>query len=238
MFGEMSTLVRKDHLPTRIAGQFSQSILNGTLKTGDRLPTEHAMAKSFGVSRTVIREAIAQLRNEGLVETRQGIGAFVTERPVGHIRLQDSRQLDSHGFRDLFQLRVPLEIEAAGLAARHRSNEHIADLDRALARMAAPGDWAADGVDADLQFHGVIAAATGNDYFVQFIGAISDRIRHVILTAREQLTLEDIVARTIDEHGAIREAIAAGDATEARGAMRTHLIGSANRVGLQLEFFG
>ena len=72
-------LQRSDQLPTQIAMQIGREISAGRLVPGDRLPTEHALAKSFGVSRTVVREAIAQLRNEGIVESRQGIGAFVVD---------------------------------------------------------------------------------------------------------------------------------------------------------------
>ena len=86
MTADSQQILRTTHLPTRIADHYSQQILTGTLKPGDRLPTELAMSKNFGVSRTVIREAIARLRNEGMIETRQGVGAFVIERPTRHIR--------------------------------------------------------------------------------------------------------------------------------------------------------
>ena len=68
---------RSEHLPARIAVQLAEEISQGRLKPGERLPTEHVLAKTLGVSRSVVREAIAQLRNEGVVETRQGVGAFV-----------------------------------------------------------------------------------------------------------------------------------------------------------------
>lgn len=238
MSGDFMHIQRGEHLSTRIAAQFAQQIQMGALKPGDKLPTELAMSKSFGVSRTVIREAIAQLRNEGVVETRQGIGAFVTERSGRHIRLDDGAQMDRHTFRDLFQLRVALEIAAAGLAAVHRGPEHLQALDEAMARMADPNDWANAGVAADLEFHRIVAAATGNDYFVQFIGAIAERISHVILEARAKIQLDEIIVITLGEHKELRDAIAAGDPVRARDAMRTHLTGSADRIGLKLEFHG
>ncbi|MDO5642090.1 MAG: FadR/GntR family transcriptional regulator [Paracoccus sp. (in: a-proteobacteria)] len=229
---------RVEHLPARVAAQISHRIQQGSLKSGDRLPTEHAMSKSFGVSRTVIREAIAQLRSEGLVETRQGIGAFVTDLPQRHIRLEDGGSMDRHAFRDLYQLRLPLEIESAGLAAVHRSPEHLAQLTEAIARMDHASDQVAESVAADLEFHRIIAAATGNDYFVQFVGAISDRIGHVILEARAQHPADHIHAVTLDEHGPILRAIAARDPQNARATMRAHLLGSAERIGLALEVLG
>lgn len=236
MAQEFRQISRSEHLPARIAAQFAERIHNGDFKPGDKLPTEHAMAQTFGVSRTVIREAIAQLRNEGLVETRQGVGAFVVERPARHIRLGDGGQMDKHAFSDLFQLRVPLEIEAAGLAAVNRTDAQLQLLDAALRRMALSQDWNTESVAADLEFHRIISLATGNDYFAQFIGAIADQVGHVIIVAREQVP-ERIKIITIDEHSAIRDAIRAGDPLAARRAMRIHLTGSASRVGLKLEFF-
>lgn len=234
---EFGQIARNEHLPTRIAAQFAQRIHGGDIKPGDKLPTEHAMAQSFGVSRTVIREAIAQLRNEGLVETRQGVGAFVVERQARHIRLEDGQRMDKHAFTDLFQLRVPLEIEAAGLAAVHHTDDHMRQLDAALDLLARPLDWNTEGVAADLEFHRTIALATGNDYFAQFIGAIADRIGHVIIAGREKVMDAEIRAITVAEHRAICDAIRARDPIAARRAMRQHLTGSASRVGLDLKFF-
>ncbi|MCJ8140046.1 FadR/GntR family transcriptional regulator [Falsirhodobacter halotolerans] len=230
MAADFTQITRTEHLPARIAAQFAQQIQKGVLMPGDKLPTEHALSQTFGVSRTVIREAIAQLRNEGMIETRQGVGAFVIERPTRHIRLDDSARMDKHAFRDLFQLRVPLEIEAAGLAALAHRPEHLDQMDAAMMRTEAN----ADGIAADLEFHRVIAVATGNDYFVQFLGAISDRIIHTIVESRRRMPPEEIVDHVRREHGLLREAIASGDPERARAAMRAHMAGSAERVALDL----
>ncbi|MFN3273561.1 MAG: FadR/GntR family transcriptional regulator [Paracoccus sp. (in: a-proteobacteria)] len=237
MSGAPTQIPRTEHLPARIAARFAQQIQQGELKAGDKLPTENAMSKTFGVSRTVIREAIAQLRNEGMIETRQGVGAFVIDRPTRHIRLADHEDLDSHAFRDLFQLRVPLEIEAAGLAATYHRPDHLHQLDAALERMRVIDDTAGDGILADLDFHRTIAAATGNDYFGQFLGAVSDRILQTIVASRERIRLEEIVAIVDREHTELRDAIAARDPVRARAAMRAHMIRSADRIALRLEFY-
>ncbi|WP_128255722.1 FadR/GntR family transcriptional regulator [Falsirhodobacter deserti] len=236
MSADFTQIIRSEHLPARIAAQFTQQIQKGVLKPGDKLPTEHTLSKTFGVSRTVIREAIAQLRNEGMIETRQGVGAFVIDRPTRHIRLDDGVQMDKEAFRHLFQLRIPLEIEAAGLAATNHRPAHLQQMDEALVRMTATGDGAGDGIVADLDFHRTIAAATGNDYFVQFLGAISDRIIHTIVASRKRISLHALVAVITQEHTELRDAIAAGDAIRARTAMRHHMEKSAERVALELEF--
>lgn len=229
-------LLRTTHLPTRIADHFSQQIQTAELKPGDRLPTELEMSKNFGVSRSVIREAVARLRNEGLIETRQGIGAFVIGRPTRHIRLDDGNMTEDD-FRGLFQLRVPLEIEAAGLAAQNHSPIHLEQMDKAMLRMTAKKTDADDGILADLDFHRTIALATGNDYFVQFLGAISDCILKTILVSREKTRLDTLVGIVNREHSDLRNAIASGDPMQARSAMRAHMIGSTERVDLNLDFY-
>ncbi|PZU24320.1 MAG: FadR family transcriptional regulator [Shinella sp.] len=228
---------RNEHLPARIAAQIGSDIQEGRLKPGDKLPTEHFLAKSLGVSRSVVREAIAQLRNEGLVETRQGVGAFVTERQSRTIRIDEGELFKRDSFRDLFQLRIPLEIEAAGLAAVHYKDADLERIDEALARMTGSEKWTDEGIDADLAFHRAIAEATGNDYFALFIGFIAERISLAIAAARARVELEEIVNVTIDEHVVVRNAIASRNPKAAREAMRAHLLGAASRVDLTLETY-
>lgn len=228
---------RSEHLPARIAAQMAADINEGRLKPSEKLPTEHVLAKSLGVSRSVIREAIAQLRNEGLVETRQGVGAFVSERSGWLIRIRDGELSEPQSFRALFQLRVPLEIEAAGLAALHHTPDDLARIDDALSAMTGAEKWTAQGVVADLVFHRAVADATHNEYFAMFIGFIAERIAHAIDAARERAVLEEIVEVTIAEHEVLRDAIASRDPLQARSAMRTHLLGAASRIDLSLEQF-
>lgn len=225
---------RSEHLPARIAAQIGGDITEGRLKPGDKLPTEHFLAKSLGVSRSVVREAIAQLRNEGLVETRQGVGAFVTERQARLIRIDEGELFERDSFRDLFQLRIPLEIEAAGLAALHHKAEDMERLDEALAQMTGAEKWTEQGIIADLAFHRAVADATGNDYFSMFIGFIAERISLAINEARAKAVLEEIVNITIEEHVVIRDAIASRNPKAAREAMRRHLMGAAGRIDIDL----
>ncbi len=229
---------RNEHLPARIAAQIGRDIAEGRILPGEKLPTEHVLAKGFGVSRSVVREAIAQLRNEGLVETRQGVGAFVTEqRARQSIRIEQDDLHDRESFRELFQLRLPLEIEAAGLAAVHHDQSDLDKLDETLAAMTGTDKWTDQGIVADLAFHRILAAATKNEYFTLFIGFIAERISLAINAARAAAVLEEIVEVTISEHLAIREAVASRDPKRAREAMRRHLLGATGRLGLQLESY-
>ena len=238
MGADFSQIRRSEHLPARIAGQIGREIGEGRIAPGAKLPTEHILAKTFGVSRSVVREAIAQLRNEGLVETRQGVGAFVTEgnlRPT--LRIEQGELHDRESFRSLFQLRIPLEIEAAGLAALHHDAEDLRKLDDALAQMTGAEKWTEEGIAADLVFHRVLAAATHNEYFPLFIGFIAERISLAINAARAAAVLEEIVEITIAEHVAVRDAVSSRDPRKAREAMRQHLLGAAARIDLTLEVF-
>ncbi len=229
---------RSEHLPARIAQQIGRDIAEGRILPGEKLPTEHVLAKGFGVSRSVVREAIAQLRNEGLVETRQGVGAFVTELQArASIRIEQDDLHDRQSFRDLFQLRLPLEIEAAGLAAVHHDQSDLDKLDETLAAMTGADKWTEQGIVADLAFHRILAAATKNEYFSLFIGFIAERISLAINAARAAAVLEEIVEVTIAEHLAIREAVASRDPQRAREAMRRHLLGATGRLGLTLESY-
>lgn len=236
MAADFGQIKRNEHLPARIAGHIGKEIAEGRISPGEKLPTEHILAKTFGVSRSVVREAIAELRNEGLVETRQGIGAFVTEpQGRGSIRIEQAALHDRESFRSLFQLRMPLEIEAAGLAAIHHDDVDIRHLDNGLALMTGAAKWTDEGIVGDLAFHRALAVATHNEYFPLFIGFIAERISLAINAARAAAVLEEIVEVTIAEHVAIRDAVVKRDPVTARAAMRHHLIGAAERLDLTLE---
>lgn len=233
---EFTQIRRSEHLPTRIAAEIGREIAEGRIPPGQKLPTEHILAGTFGVSRSVVREAIAHLRNEGLVETRQGVGAFATElQRRQSIRIEASQLDDRATFLSLFQVRFALETEAAGLAALHHSADDLVKLDEALAQMTGADKWTDEGIVADLAFHRVVAGATCNEYFLQFVSFIAERIHLAINAARASAVLEEIVEVTIAEHVAIRDAIASGDPHSAKAAMRSHLNGAARRLSLELE---
>ena len=185
------------------------------------------MIRSFGVSRTVVREAIAALRAVGLVESRQGAGVFVARDLMARPFLIDPNGLMSiAGAVQVMELRMSVEIEAAALAAQRRTPAQLAkirrtlrDFDRAIAR----GDAA---VDADFAFHCAIAEGTGNPYFPTFLEFLGNHIiprqsiRAGLWDAETQRTY---LARVLGEHEGIAAAIAAQDVKAAREAMRQHL---------------
>jgi GntR family transcriptional regulator, transcriptional repressor for pyruvate dehydrogenase complex len=231
----LDTLDRAPHLPTRIVDAIRREIGEGRLRPGDRLPGEQTLAETFKVSRNVVREAIARLRSDGVVRSRQGIGAFVvraTSSPV--LRIDPETASNRAAFTNVFELRAMLEVRAAGLAAKRGTAAHRAAISAALEGMRGVEKWADKGVDADLEFHRAVALATGNEYIARVVGFVSEHMRESIVAARRQPNADvaAIVEITIAEHAIIHDAILSENADYAREAMERHIINAAQRVGI------
>jgi GntR family transcriptional repressor for pyruvate dehydrogenase complex len=231
------------NLTNEIVERLAEEIVGGKLQPGARLPTEQEMVAAMGVSRTVVREAVAALRAEGLVVTRQGVGAFVasdiSRRPF---RLTPVELFSLQEVLDVMELRTSVEVEAAGLAAeratttaRRRIGKALDAVDRAI----ASGEGA---VDEDFAFHRAIAEATGNSQFARFLEYLGRFIiprQSVRLAAHRREGRRAYLDLIQQEHRAIRTAIDAGDGAGAREAMRRHLINSQARYrGLAAEAKG
>jgi GntR family transcriptional regulator, transcriptional repressor for pyruvate dehydrogenase complex len=220
------------NLTRELVERLSVEITSGTLLPGARLPTEQEMMSAMGVSRTVVREAVAALRSEGLVVTRQGVGAFVTSDVQRRPFRIDPDGLESiTDVLNVVELRMGVEIESAGIAAERAS---IADIKRITAALKALDTAFARGepaVDEDVAFHRAIASATGNPQFVRFLEflgrfVIPRRSIHVAVGEKEQ---QQYLLRVQDEHRAICSAIGSRDPSTARAAMRKHLSNSRER---------
>src|SRR5258708_18098416 len=208
-------------------------ITSGKLPPGARRPPEREMMASFGVSRTVIREAVSARRSEGLVLTRQGVGAFVAADVQGRpFRIDPDGLKSLHEILRIMELRMSVEIFAAGLAAERRTPSQLQRIVSALGKIDAAIARGEAAVEADFAFHRAIAKATGNPYFQNFL----DYLGHYIIP-RQTLRIEQRHSETQPaylrkgqgQHHAIHDAIAARDATSARAAMRAHLESSIKR---------
>jgi DNA-binding FadR family transcriptional regulator len=207
-----------------IVSQVQREIREGNLPRGARLPTERELAESFGVSRSVVREAIKVLAAIGLVESRQGSGLYVRHDPIPVVTRAFilSVSPDAESVDRLFEFRLVLEAEAARLAAARRSDDDLAALREALA-LCDPerdaDDWDLFG-RADSRLHLAIAHASGNPY-----------LEVAIATAREMQ--RDVVSLFADHPGSMRvavghhhdlvDAIDRGDAEAAATLMATHI---------------
>ena len=208
-------------------------ILRGNLKPGDRLPTEQEFAAMHGVSRAVIREAIAKLRHEGLVVSRQGIGAFVASPEAANsLTLEPNSLAVPEDYRHLYELRLMLETGAAELAAIQRTDEDLAEMARCIDNMAKVKDLHGAYVETDIAFHRAVAGATKNPFVSLFISFVDVKLQESILVALRSLDFATTSAISRGEHQLIYDAIAAGDPAAAAAAMRSHLTNSSRRLGL------
>ena len=211
----------REALAARIAGD--------SLKPGDRLPSERELIAEFGVSRTVVRDAIARLRAEGQVESRQGAGVFVRDAALP--QTLDDRVATLSSIVETIEVRAAIEIEAARLAALRGSPAQLTEIGVRWEDMQR-AESAEESEAADLAFHLAIAAATNNRRFVEFFDFLGSRtIPRAQLRALRQAppAPPDYAERLLQEHRAISDAIFAGDADAAGEAMRRHLTTSLDR---------
>ena len=216
-----------------IAESIAAEIIRAKLPPGARLPTEQQMATAMGVSRTVVREAVAALRADGVVTTRQGAGAFVsTEIEKRPFRLAVEGLPSIREVIDVMELRQSVEVEAAALAAERSSAVSRHEIGQTLAAIEAAIERGESAVDEDVAFHHAIAAATNNVQFWWFLDYLGRFIipRQTIRIAAHQGESQRVYLEMIQrEHRAIFAAIEARNAVAARRAMRRHLSNSQTR---------
>ena len=225
------TEAKSQTLVARLSDTLRRAIAAGQFPPGSKLPSEAQLTETHGVSRTVVREAIAALRADRLVEAQQGAGVFVLD-PPGQIQAfgsLDHARVSS--VIELLELRTAVEVEAAGLAALRRSP---AQEEAIFERHHAVRDCLDAGVptsEADFALHLAIAEATNNGRFREFLSMIGPRIipRAAIRDGENEADQSTYILLIDDEHQQIVAAISAGDEEAARAAMRRHLRGSQDR---------
>jgi GntR family transcriptional repressor for pyruvate dehydrogenase complex len=233
--------VRTPLRPVRRSRSLAHDLVEGigaqirgqTLRPGDKLPTESEIMQTYGVSRTVVREALSRLQAGGLVETRHGIGTFVLQpRAAGMFSLDASEIPTAVDVMAVLELRISLETECAGLAAQRHSEAHLQAMREALDAFELDAGDAGDSISPDFRFHLAIAQATGNPYFAEILGHLGTNIipRTRVSAIRNQAHRGAYLERVNREHEEIFSAIARGDADAARAAMRIHLTNSRERL--------
>jgi GntR family transcriptional repressor for pyruvate dehydrogenase complex len=221
-------------LADRVAGLLTEEILSGRWPVGSKLPTEVRLVEQLGVSRTVIREAISRLRNAGLVEPRQGSGVFVLKPATAPLDLAvDEAQTPETKIKvlQIVEVRRAVEGEAAGLAAERAAPADVEAMRAALVTLDEAVAGGGDGVDEDLAFHRVIADASGNPVMAATVRYLGDVLRTGIqVTRANEARRDDFIEQVRTEHGAIVDAIEAGDRKAARDAARRHMRHAARRL--------
>jgi GntR family transcriptional repressor for pyruvate dehydrogenase complex len=219
------------NLSSILAQVLTERITSGALESGQKLPAEAQVMAEHGVSRTVVREAISQLQTRGLVITRHGIGTFVSDTPDFDSHPNSRTSLED--VLAVIELRISIEVEAAGFAAQRRSPQHLACMQKALDILADPTISRDVAAAADHEFHRQIALATDNRYFVDITDHLGTnliprkRLNSAALNGGDRI---EYGLRLQREHRAIYQSIADGDPIAARTTMHLHLSGIRERL--------
>jgi DNA-binding FadR family transcriptional regulator len=215
---------RRTRLSHAVTEELQRQITSGALVPGAQLPTEQQMVMQFGVSRTVVREAVSVLRANGLVEARQGSGVFVIGSKPKSPGIFSEEIANLASTLELFEVRTPLETEAAGIAAMRRSVTQELAIQSALDRFNASIINSQSSLDADFELHVAIAEATNNRFYADALNFLARKT-----IARPYTPDEDYLAAVSAEHSRIVSAISDQNPELAREEMRRHLAGSVRR---------
>jgi len=227
--------------PRRVRGLVNEvmeslagSIRSGTIKPGEKLPTESEIVARFDVSRTVVREAISRLQANRLVETRHGVGTFaLPPEDTKNFKIADVDFATVADVIALLELRISLETEAAGLAAQRRTDQNLQAMQAMLDAFVIAIEEDSDAVPSDFNFHMEVARATGNRHFADLMTYLGTMIIPRTRVNTPNSAPEGRLAylrRVHSEHENIFSAIRNQDTDAARAAMRTHLANSKDRL--------
>lgn len=234
---------RPRRLPDEVAESINGAIDSGQLKPGDRLPTEQELAQRFGVARTVVREAISLLRYDGIVDSRRGVGAFVTEREQrSAFRISPACFEKRKQIVQLLQLRTGVQAGASALAAEMHTDAQMEDIRTLFAKLEAadrngPDAALEERVDTELMLYRRITEASGNDYYVEVTSMIETNIQNNLRSAfLKNAAVSEFGPDIIAEHLAVVEGLAARDAEAARVATRRRFERAAARLVARADF--
>lgn len=219
----VQALRREERLPERVARQLQNLIFQGVIKTGVRLPTERELAEMFGVSRTVIREAIHSLAARGLLEVRTG-GTYVsspcTESVTQSLGLLLRFRAEGFLVEHLREARRVLEAEIAERAAERATEEDIADMEDILRRTQEALDDRDAVAKADVEFHRALAVSTHNPLYLILLESISDLLMEI-----RRISLQDTetMQRALHHHRDVFERVKSRNPDAARRAMDAHM---------------
>ena len=218
-------------LTGELVARLTANIVSGKLPPGSRLPTEQEMIAATGVSRTVVREAVAALKADRLVITRQGVGAFVAEQVRRPFRVDFDEHSTLREVLNVMELRTGVEVEAAGLAAERASALQVKRIADRLAAIAAAIGRGENAVEQDFAFHCEIADATGNPQFRRFLEYLGRFIipRRTVWGSSAPASKRNYSDIFQQEHEQILDAIRRRAVSRARAAMQRHLVKSRRR---------
>lgn len=221
-----------ERLTDKLAALLTQLIETGELGPDERLPTEQSLSKQYGVSRTVVREAVSRLKSVGLLVSRQGAGVFVAPRHQARPLAFDRSVLGSlEGVLQVVEVRRGLEADVAALAAQRMSADKAREIRAALAAFEACPPFGAEGVEVDLAFHRSIARASDNPHYERLLGFLEQYQRDAMTVTRTVEARDgEYMNQVRAEHRAIASAVMSGDPHAARDAASRHMVNAAGRI--------
>ncbi|MEV4295211.1 FadR/GntR family transcriptional regulator [Microbispora rosea] len=225
--------LHRSPLVDQAAESLREQIAEGLWPVGTRLPGETTLAKTLGVGRSTVREALRALAGAGLVQARQGAGVFV----IATSPAEDwTSRLRRAAVADVYEVRMLVEVQAARLAARRRTPDDVTALHAALeARRAAARDGDAAFVDADIALHAAVVAAAHNPVLTDLFAEFVPRLREGLVALVDLLDLRaDDPNPGDDTHAAFVDAVERGDADGAGRVLQEELeqtLGRLRRAG-------
>lgn len=228
---KIKKVARARSLTEEVSDALKARLRSGELKPGDKLPTGAELAALFGVSVSVIREALSKLKHDGLIETVQGSGSYVAGSPPLALRIDDWGSLNTSDLTSIFEVREMLEGDAARWAAVRRTEEHLARMRQALEHLDGVLATNFDGSQTDYEFHRYIVEASGNRILTDVSSFLSVYFMRSISKARlNSKSRYGFGSMAQQEHILIYEAIEAGDAKAAEARARDHVKNTRKRL--------
>jgi len=219
-------------LADQVASALEKEIRSGRLAPGERLPTEAGLVQQFGVSRTVIREAVSQLKSRGMVDARQGSGVYVrAPSQFEPLNFEPAVAASREAVLQIVEVRRALEAEVADLAARRRTDGDLVAIRQALKAIENAVAAGGDGVDEDVRFHHAIAQAAANPYLMRTLDYLAQFLRGATrVTRANEARRNDFRQAVLQEHEKVVAAIEAADPAAARRAAARHMANAAARI--------
>jgi GntR family transcriptional repressor for pyruvate dehydrogenase complex len=219
-------------LSEQLAEILASQILAGSMAIGHKLPTESSLVTEFGVSRAVVREALSRLKTLGLIETRQGAGAFVRRASPGTEKLALAPDGSVNAVIQMVEVRRALEAESAALAAARATPQSIRKIKKAMTELDRAVARGGDGVAEDVAFHASIAQAADNPFLLSTLTYLNQFLENATrVTRANEATKASLEQEVRSEHQAIFDAIETGDVKAARAAGTRHMVNAAKRIG-------
>lgn len=215
-----------------VAAQLGRMITSGDYESGQKLPAERILSEQFGVGRSSMREALRSLAGDGLVRIEHGVGVFVADPSERRDGSTGILVVGEYTVPELFEVRLPLEREAAGLAAARITSKEISTLRAILTKAADPSTSDEEFISLDGDLHRTITQAARNPLLLSVMRSMEP---HFFAYSRQVFTLENRRSRAHSGHERIVDAVALGDVGAAQQAAVSHIRDVEEDIGAYLD---